>query len=144
MKLIKFALILGVGYGGYLWWTGQDALHPFAAKITAEASPSGFLPVAMPDGAGDNTVVILAPLNCPSDAAVRADELSSRLTRLGIANVRQNRYQSSAVNATSEQRAALDRAVNVLNGEIPAVFINGMGKANPTTEEVAAEYERTR
>jgi hypothetical protein len=37
----------------------------------------------------------------------------------------------------------MERAVDVLKGEIPAVFINGMGKSNPTAEEVAAEYQRT-
>jgi len=40
--------------------------------------------------------------------------------------------------------AASDRAVAILNGEIPAVFINGVGKANPSAEEVLAEFERTR
>lgn len=34
-------------------------------------------------------------------------------------------------------------AAAIMEGEIPAVLINGMGKANPTAEEVAAEYERT-
>jgi len=37
----------------------------------------------------------------------------------------------------------MKRTQAVLAGEIPAVFINGMGKSNPTADEAAAEYQRT-
>lgn len=98
----------------------------------------------MPDGAKANTVLILAPVDCPSDAAQRADALSEELARLGIPNIRSSSYSSNITDPTEEQKAGVERAVSVLNGEIPAVFINGMAKANPTVEEVAFEYERTR
>ena len=143
MGFMKLILVLGAIYFGYQWWTGHDVLTTFSPRAAVTASPNGFLPVAMPDGAMANTVIILAPLNCPSDAAVRADELSRRLTRMGIKNVRSNSYNARVDNATPEQRDALKRATDVLNGGIPAVFINGMGKANPTAEEVAGEYKRT-
>ena len=143
MGFIRLILVLGAVYFGYRWWTGHDVLATFSTETVVAESPNGFLPVAMPDGAMANTVIILAPLNCPSDAAVRADELSRRLTRMGIKNVRSNSYNARVDNATPEQRAALKRATDVLNGVIPAVFINGMGKANPTAEEVAGEYRRT-
>ena len=32
---------------------------------------------------------------------------------------------------------------HLVEGDLPAVLINGMGKSNPTAAEVAAEYERT-
>ena len=37
----------------------------------------------------------------------------------------------------------LSSSAAIMEGEIPAVLINGMGRANPTAEQVAAEYERT-
>ena len=40
--------------------------------------------------------------------------------------------------------AAFKRTSVVMEGEIPAVMMNGMGKSNPTLDEVLAEYERTR
>lgn len=74
----------------------------------------------------------------------RADALSERLNRLGIPNVRSASYSVNRNDPSAEQKAGLDRAVGVLNGEIPAVFVNGMAKANPSAEEVAAEYARTK
>jgi hypothetical protein len=32
------------------------------------------------------------------------------------------------------------RLNSVMNGELPIVFVNGRGKANPTLEEVIAEF----
>lgn len=140
MNVIRLFIVIGALGFALHWWENHGA-SPSQAD---EASPNGFVSVAMPDGVPDNTVAIMAPLNCPSDAAQRADALASHLTQLGIPNTRSSSYSSSITEPTAEQRAAIERAVSVLNGEIPAVFVNGMGKSNPTAEEVAAEYERTR
>jgi hypothetical protein len=45
--------------------------------------------------------------------------------------------------ASAEERARIEHTVAVLNGDIPAVFVNGMGKSNPSAEEVAEVYRRT-
>lgn len=142
MNFLKFLLVIAaIGLGVHVW-QGQAKRNALAA-VQSE-SPSGFLPIVMPDGAAANTVLILAPENCPSDAAQRADALAEQLGRRGIPHRRSSSYSSAIQNPSQEQRANLERTAFVMNGEIPAVFVNGMGKANPSVEEVIAEYERTR
>jgi len=114
------------------WWKGKNQ--------NDAQSANGFIPATMPAGANTNTVMILAPLNCPSEGAQRAILLEAQLTHLGIPNVRTSHYSINIKNPTQEQQDAVQRALNVLNGEIPAVFINGMAKSNPTIDEVVSEY----
>ncbi len=140
LRLIQWVIVLAAAWYGYQWW--QDYRSAEATKALATAS--GFVPAAMPSGARRNVVQILAPLNCPSEAAQRADALAAALTRMGVPNERTSNFSLNIDDPTAEQRAAVDRAVAVLNGEIPAVFVNGMGKANPSADEVLAEYQRTR
>jgi hypothetical protein len=140
MNLVKILILIGIaGFVVHLWKN-----HEAQKLLTSELSPSGFIRVAMPDNAPNNSVIILAPVNCPSDAAQRADALAARLSNLGIPIVRSSSFSANIENPTDEQNTALRRAVSVLEGEIPAVFLNGMGKSNPTIDEVTAEYERTR
>lgn len=140
MNTIKFLFVLGLLGYGYHWWHGKGA-----AEVEARSpSPVGFISVVMPDGARPNTVIILAPENCPSDAAQRADALSSQLTQARIPNARSHSYSANLVDSSDKERAALQRAVDVMNGEVPAVFVNGMAKANPSFDDVVSEYRRTR
>ena len=122
------------------WWNGRDGAS--SATAADEASPNGFVSVAMPDGAAPNAVVVLAPLNCPSDGAQRADSLASELESRRIPVVRTSRYSARSEGFDPDRKASLDRAVAVLNGEVPAVFVNGMAKSNPSVDEVVAEYRR--
>lgn len=140
MNLLKFLIVIGLAGYGYHWWSGKSAVE----REARATSPTGFVSVAMPDGARTNTVIILAPLNCPSDAAQRADSLASQLTQAGIPNTRSNSYSASIADPTTEQTAAIQRAVKVIKGEVPAVFVNGMAKANPSFDEVVSEYRRTK
>jgi len=117
------------------WWRGRSENIGGAAK-----TPNGFVSVIMPEGARRNAVIIFAPLNCPSDAAQRADALADELTSRGIPNVRSNRYDAAVTNPTADQEANIQRTQDVINGGVPAVFINGRAKANPTLKEVIAEY----
>lgn len=133
LKILALAAVLGFAAH---WWKTHDMPDVQAASD----NPNGFVPVTMPDGAGSEAVIILAPLNCPSEAAQRADALADRLTQLGIPNVRSAHYSARFIDGQDD--AARQGSLAVLNGEIPAVFVHGMGKANPTAEEVAAEYER--
>ncbi|WP_242100256.1 hypothetical protein [Stutzerimonas stutzeri] len=100
--------------------------------------------MAMPGGARSGVVMVFAPVNCPSDAARRADELAAGLTRMGIAVQRSSHFSTETTNPSAEQQAQLQRTVAVLNGGIPAVFFNGMGKANPTLDEVVAQVRAPR
>lgn len=139
MSIMRLLVIIGAVAFAVHWWNGRNE----AAEMQALISPNGFVPAVMPDGATRNTVVILAPVNCPSEAAQRADALAMELSSRGIRNVRSSNYNVQISEPTKAENAGIKRAVSVLNGEIPAVFVNGMAKSNPTASEVASEYART-
>jgi hypothetical protein len=138
--LVRVLLLVGlVGFGFYLW-DGSKA----PKTIASAESVRGFSPMMMPVGAIANTVLILAPENCSSAAAERADRLAAQLSELGIPNRRRSKVSFIVQNPTEAARAAVQRADAVLRGEIPAVFINGMGMANPGVDDVVAAYRSTR
>ncbi|MDH5821737.1 hypothetical protein QFW77_01840 [Luteimonas sp. RD2P54] len=126
-------------FGGYRWWQGQEAEAAAAAP-----SPNGFVQVEMPDGAPRNTVLVLAPPNCPSEQAQRAESLIAALDGQGIPVKRGSGIDFEVANPTPEQIAGIDRAVAVFRAGAPAVFVNGMAMSNPTASQAAAEYRRTR
>jgi hypothetical protein len=85
-------------------------------------------------------VLVFAPLNCPSDGAKRADAMAERLTALGIPNIRTSQYQASGLRAG--QKELMEHTNVVMSGTIPVVIIDGMGKSNPSMDEIASEYRR--
>ncbi len=87
--------------------------------------------------------MIFAPDNCPREGSQRAAALVQQLSELGIANVRTSRYGAQVFEPNPEIEASFRRLNVVMNGEIPIVLINGMGKANPSVDQVVAEYWRT-
>jgi hypothetical protein len=141
-SVVKVLLVLALGVGGHHMWTRYHTAK--APAEVFESSPGPFLHTAMPGDAKANTVLILAPVNCPSKAAKRADALAAQLTQMGIPNSRGNSFQLHVRSPSPEVQADMQRAGQILQGEIPAVFVNGMGKSNPSAEEVAAVYRETR
>ena len=139
MRALKLLAVVAAVALAIHWWRGRGEGIDGAAK-----SPNGFVSVTMPERAPSNTVIIFAPLNCPSDAAQRADTLASELTSRGIPNVRSDSYTAKVTNPTADQEASLQRTHDVVNAGVPAVFINGRAKANPTLKEVIAEYSGSR
>lgn len=107
-----------------------------------EASVNGFIPVVMPDGAAGDTVIVFTPPDCPSRALNRTRSLQDKLTGLGVPYVATSHYSLGGVERFNE--GDITRTKQVLEGTIPAVFVNGMGRANPDVHQVAAEYERTK
>jgi hypothetical protein len=145
MGFVRLLIILG--FAGFLihWWGERQAVPDATAGTSSEgSSASGFIPAAMPDGAPPNAVVILAPLHCSSDEAQRADSLAGELQRLRIPVLRSSQYSATSDGSDSTRQADVKRAVTVLNGQVPAVFVNGRAKANPSADEVIAEYQRAR
>jgi hypothetical protein len=141
VSIAKFVLIAGLTVAAGLSWRNHKH-SGFEQSVLATADSNGFVRVLMPDGAQSDTVLILAALNCPSYAARRADDLARRLTEKGIPNTRSNQAHFTFDRRSADQIDRLNRSSVVGNGEIPAVFINGMGRANPTADEVAAEYRQ--
>lgn len=137
MTFGKWLLIAALFAGGvHVWHTHERSV---AARELAEAADShGSVPVVTSQGAAPDTVIILAALNCPSAQAKRADALAAQLSRMGIPNRRANQY--SVARISREQIPLLSQTNAVLTGEIPIVIINDKAEANPTVDEVVAEY----
>lgn len=139
MRVLLWLALAAAFYGGYQWWQERSAV----AEIPGGPSPNGFVPVAMPAGAPRNAVLILAPPNCPSEQARRSDALVEHLTRAGIPVRRGSSMSFDLVDPSAEERAGVDRAVQVFKRGAPAVFINGMAMSDPTPEQAIQEYRRT-
>ena len=140
VRLIQLLIVAAALYGAYQWWQGRD--HHDGA--VAGPSPNGFVAVEMPAGTGRNTVLVLAPANCPSDQAQRTEALVQALAREGIPVKRGTGFSFDVGNPTAEQVAGIDRAVDVFKQGAPAVFVNGMAMSNPSAAQAVAEYRRTR
>lgn len=138
MRILVILLLFCGLYGAYQWW--QDR----SPSIEVAASSNGFVPVEMPAGVGRNSVLVLAPRNCPSEQAQRTEALVQALARQGIAVVRGDSFSFDAADPTPEQMAGMDRAVEVFRRGAPAVFVNGMAMSNPTAAQTIAEYRATR
>jgi hypothetical protein len=143
MSFVKFVMISGLTVGAVQLWKHHEHAR-YESAMLASADTSGFVEVLMPNGAQPDTVLILAARNCPSAAARRADDLARQLTAMGVPNVRSDQVSFTFDRRNQDQIDRLNRGAVVGKGEIPAVFINGMGKANPTTDEVVAEYRHLR
>ena len=137
--MLRFIVIVAmIGAGFYFWNQSENA-----ASSTAGDSPNGFVSAVMPNGASRNTVWVLAPKNCPSADAQRANSLVAQLKREGIPVVLSSSGSFETIGVSSTEREKMENSSVVLKGSIPAVFVNGMGKANPSAAEVLAEYRRT-
>ena len=140
MRVLVAVLLAVALYGAYGWWQDRSA----AADLAARTSPNGFVPVEMPGGVARNTVLVLAPRNCPSEQARRTEALVAELTGQGVPVVRGDAFEFDVENPTREQMAGIDRAIEVFKRGAPAVFVNGMAMSKPTASQTLAEYRSTR
>lgn len=133
MKVIKLLLLLVVsGLAFQYWYTHQSMTRPGGA-----VSVNGFVALPTLAGSDPKQVVVFAPENCPSEKAQQADALAQQLASRNIPTLRSHDVSFSS----SDPDPAIGIRLNsVMNGELPIVFVNGRGKANPTLEEVISEY----
>src|SRR5208282_5901527 len=117
MNLVAKLLIAALLVGGAVQVWHQHEHDVTARELAAVADSDGFVPIAMPDGAPQDTVVIFAALNCPSAQARRADAMAEQLKKMGIPFRRTNNYSISRV--TPEQMSLLPHTNAVMGGEIP-------------------------
>jgi len=148
MNVIKTGMVLAIAALGILAWReygpegGVDALAgQVSDKVSASASGGGgssygFVDVPLPDGQSGSGVVIFAPVNCPSDAAQRAEMLAQHLSAQNVPYVRSE--NANFGNLGSQEEA--NRVMAIVEGGIPVVFVRSRAKANPSPEDVVAEY----
>jgi len=133
---LLIALVLAVAGWQHYKKTGRSV----ATDAPAEASASrGFVPLPSFAGSSGRAVVIFAPENCPEDAGRRADALADSLGRSGVPV---SRLSHVSFNVSSPDEASRINAV--MTGTIPIVVVRGRAKANPSLDEVLAEYSAAR
>lgn len=133
MKVIKLLLLLIVAGLAFQYWTTHQS--------TTGPSANGFLALPTLANSSPRRVVVFAPENCPSEAAARADSMAHQLASRNIPSLRSHDVSFSS----SDPDPAIGARLNsVMNGELSIVFVNGKGKANPTLDEVIAEYGAAR
>lgn len=135
MSLKTLILLLAAGMTGYYFWL----THKPAAGGPGSVNANGFMLMLPLDAPPAEAVLILAPENCPSAMAQRADSLAYSLSYKGIPFARSSR--AGFTFTEDPGRAVLDKINSVMGGEGPVVFVKDRAKANPTLEEVVAEYE---
>jgi len=133
MNVIKLVLMLIVAGLAVQYWQ--------ANRLETGPSVNGFVALPTLAGSSPGQVVVFAPENCPSEKARQADELAQQLTSRNIPSLRSHDVSFSS---TDPDPAIGERLNSVMNGELPIVFVNGKGKANPTLEQVIAEYGAAR
>lgn len=134
MRPLLILMLLCAAFGAHQLWQKREAARA-AAFDTAT-----FVPVHMPSGMQRNTVFVLAPPNCPSDQAKRAEALIRELGNAGIPVKRESGIAFDIENPTDEQMRDIDRAIAVFKRGAPAVYVNGLAMSNPSTEQTIAAY----
>jgi hypothetical protein len=147
MNVVKTLALVGVAICGVVAWDAfkpegrmREVIDGVRGQAQAGRSDGSFVALPLPDGVSARGVVIFAPENCPSEAAQRARQLASVLSAQNIPYRETSSAQYSAL--SSQDEAA--RVMAVMEGPIPIVYVDGRAKANPTAEEVVAEYRRGR
>lgn len=132
MSLGRFILVVAILGGGWKWWHH----HSEVAAVATVTSDRGFVDMPPPSGLSDSDVVIFAPKNCPSDGAQRAESLASDLAAKGIVVARADEANFDDL----PDAATAERVGQIMSGPIPIVFVHGRAKANPSLDDVLAEY----
>jgi len=129
MAIVKFLIVLLAALFFFQYWQ--------ANRPATGPSPNGFLELPAMDNVDPRQVVVFAPENCPSEKAQLADDMARQLAARNIPAVRSH---DVSFTSTDPDPAVGARLNTVMNGELPIVFVKGRGKANPTIEEILAEY----
>jgi hypothetical protein len=129
MKIVKLLLVMVAALFLFQYWQ--------ANRPATGPSPNGFVSLPAMNNVDPRQVVVFAPENCPSEKAQQADDLARQLAARSIPAVRSHDVSFTS----SDPDPAIGIRLNsVMNGDLPIVFVKGKGKANPTIEEVLAEY----
>lgn len=139
MAYLKLLLVVVLALVGYHWWQKRHDHLPVQDGAPHVAGSTGFVSMPQPIGTSPDQVLIFAPRNCPSAAAQRARELSRELAARDVPHAQLEGAHFAL--SSAEEASAVNR---VMEGTVPIVIVHGRAKANPSLDEVLAEYEATR
>jgi hypothetical protein len=141
MKIVKLLVVLSILGGAYHYWNENSPAEALEASADSEYSDYGFVALPPVAGASANTVLVIAAQNCPHEDAQRADSLAEGIAGNGIQVVR---AQDVSFEFASADSSMTERIMNIMNGPLPIVIVNGRAKSNPSLDEVIAEYRASR
>ena len=130
-------------FAGYQWHKSNQEKRIFVQDIKSRTDQYGFLDISdnLPESKG---IVIVAPVNCPSQQAKVADYLVTELNKQNIPATRTNSYNfRQDLNNMSEREInqMIKRAEYVRKMAPPLVIVNGKIKSNPSIEAIKNEWE---
>jgi len=136
-KFLGMAVVLGLA--GYVVWHSHR-MHAERKALEGLTDARGFMEFSPPSGAKTNEVVILAAQNCPHDGAVRADRMAEEMADRHVHFIRTS-HASFQPSPDDDIDQFMKRHNDVMNSDVPIVFVNGRVKSNPDVDDVLAEYE---
>ena len=140
MNLGKWFLAAVVLVGAvHAWHVHQRSV--IDRELSLSADSNGFVPVIMPDGAPPDTVLILGSARS-APRQRRNAPMPWRSSSTKWASPQKEPTITPPPISRQDQQSLVAHTEALLSGEIPIVLLNGMAKANPTVDEVAAEYRR--
>ncbi|ORF27716.1 hypothetical protein BGI15_02470 [Snodgrassella alvi] len=129
-------------FAGYQWHKSIQEKRIFVQDIKSRTDQYGFLDISdnLPESKG---IIIVAPVNCPSQQAKVADYLVTELNKQNIPATRTNSYNFRQKNIMSEREInqMIKRYQYVRTMTPPLVFVNGKIKSNPSIEAIKKEWE---
>ena len=140
MDFVRFCILIAIIGAGYTYLQERDAAH-VAAALKSSSNENGFVSMPPVDGQDKRSVYVVAPQNCPSDAAKRAERLVSDLSRRGIPVVKAD--EVSFQFAGSPDKTTMNRINSMMKGPLPIVFVDGRASSNPSLELVVSEFNRS-
>ena len=108
-----------------------------ACEQLNKPSETSFVTVPMPDEVEPDKVVVSGLLNCPHSGQTTR----SVLDKLTAAQIPYKHITSFGF-SNADDWLGLQRLNEIIKRGAPVVFVNGKAKANPTPEEVIAEYRK--
>jgi hypothetical protein len=140
MNILRTLIVIAVAAGGYHYWKQR---HEHAAPIErGPTTEGGFVTLLPAGGQNPQTVYVVAAENGPHAEAQRADRLAEDLSRAGIPVERTHDVRFRFTSRPDGE--VMERMNKIMNGPLPAVFIRGRAKSNPSLDEVVAEYKGER
>ena len=138
MNIVRALILVCVAAGGYNYWKHHHAGSRGSSSPSVAASGE-FVSLPPVEGQRPRTVFVVAAENCPHEDAQRADRLAEALSQKGIPVERSHQVQFHF--ASPPDAETMDRINGIMNGPLPAVFVNGRAKSNPSVDEVASEFK---
>ena len=137
MSLARILLAVGaVAVGTH--YAHQHSSSYGSAAIIPGSDQNGFIALPPAQGQDRDTVYVVAAVNCPHEAAQRADRLAKDLGDKGIPVVRTSNVSFAA---GSMDQSMVKRMNTVMTGALPIVFVRGKARPGAVLADVEAEYQ---